>query len=810
MSTEGGQRDIADVLRQLGRAAVLTEAENSGLKPANNRMRCCFSGCRDKPVEQRADTVTLYTGSKGIARLRCFRCSADGTLVDLLAATHGWTDAQAIAHLHGLPAPTARPPLHVVKSEMPAGADKLKPDEVRRVWSELATDDLEGRQYLEGRGLNEAVPLGLVRFATERQPSAGYWWRDKRTVCALLKDVVGNLVGLQGRLVRPLKPGEKRKAISLKGSSAKTGFFGSPELIESSPLIVVAEGLADTLAVAQWSKGSGAVVVGATGASFLHHIADELKRCGIQVEGKVFALFVQNDAPLNLSRAEFDRLGQLLHREGARVVVCSTEREFKDVADALKAKPDMHWPPAALAEVLGGETEHETQASKLVEPVRGGLPIAERITVESYGQNLSTLVALLDDPVHREAILGRRGELAFNEMTGELDFAGGELDETDITGIRLRLEQHVRTPDGKLLKFGKEDVWEALAYLSKRKRVHPVGDWLRGLKWDGEDLYDDFAQQLGLDPHSLEAMLLRKWCISAAARALEPGCKVDTVLVLVGDEGLKKSSLFRLLAGNDLFCDTPIQIGDVDGYGVLRRNWIVEWAELESMKRARDRGSVKSFLSSPDDNYRAKFMRGFGRIARSSVIVGTTNDPDFLQGFDNRRFWCIAVDSKRVNPRRLMLWLRQHREQLWAQSANVYTAAFDCHDCLLERPKDWAPRMDWERCRAHRWHLDEDFEPVLREHNKAFREVDEWASLLRAYVTKEEPVFLTVAIVLQHAVNKPAGQWNRSDQMRAAEALKTVGWRGPVRRHAGEVGRFYLPPQTELPLDPTDDPTGGA
>lgn len=802
MSSQGGVPGIEDVLRQLGREAVIREAENAGLKPRNGRMRCPFVGCRDKLPEKRSDSAAIYPGKRGEPRIRCFICGQDGSLVDMLAALRGWSEVEAIRHLKGLPAPASKPALRLVQPEPPPAADKLTPEQVRALWEKLVPNDPEGRAYLEGRGLADAIELGFVRFVPADHPDSRmkYWWRDKRIVAALMKDVVGNYRGLQGRLIRPLKPGEKRKCIGFKGTWNKKAFFGSPELIESSPLIAVAEGLPDFLALAGWARGHQVVTVGAAGIDSLPSLAEELKRCDIPLEGRIFALFPQNDVPLNKSRAAFDRLGQMLHQQGARVVMVSVpDPEKKDLADWLQATPDAEWPPAALAEVLGGNGGDLDDRPKLLEPARGNLPIPERVKVDVWGQNLSTLVALLDDPLHREALTGKRGELAYNEMSGEIDFCGKELDDTDVTHIRIRIEQHAKTPEGKTLKFKREEVWDALTYLSKRRRIHPIRDWLTSLKWDGlPRLASELPRAFGYDDACLEAVMLEKWFVSAAARGIEPGCKVDTVLVLQGDEGIKKSTFFEILAGRKLFTASPVHIGEADGFSVLRHKWIVEWAELDSMKRARDQQSIKAFLSSPEDFYRPKWGRGHINVPRSCVIVGTTNEPRFLQEAQgNRRFWPVRVHKLDF------VWLREHREQLLAEAVARFLGAPSCEACR--------PLMPIERCDFHKWWLEDELVPVLREHNAEFQEADEWVNVIADWIKEQRDRAdwlgaVRVHDVLEKAIGKPPGQWGPRDPNRAAEALKRLGWaKFSRRRFKGKVGSWWVPPGFQAPLADLDD-----
>jgi predicted P-loop ATPase len=803
MTPQGGG-DIAEVLRRLGREAVVRELDNAGLRPRNGRARCPFPGCADKAPGERTDSVQLYPGKRGETRLRCHRCGTDGSLVDVIAALRQWDTTQAIHHLKGLEVPTSAP-LRLVTPPAPMPEkDRLPARDVAAVWESLVTESRHGQAYLEARGLGSSVALGLVRYLPEKPPrvpfsgvapkeltekvsrSLGEWVRKQRFVVGALRDVAGDVRGLQARLVRP-PVGKEPKIVTLAGSVSGRAFFGHPHLIEASPVVAVAEGLADTLAVAHWAEGHDACVCGAAGKESLVRLADELERLDVPVEGRIFVLFPQNDRPQNKSRACFERLGQALNRRGARVVFQSTHHEYKDVADWLQAHPDSDWPPPALAELLGGEAEAGPgESAQLVPSVRGALPIPERVRVEQYGQNFASLVALLDDPLHREAVCGRRGDFAFNEMTGEVTYAGGELDDTDVAGMRLRIELHGRSLSDKLLKFSDRDIWQAILYLSKRRKVHPVRDWLTSLAptWDGvERLEEGLAQAFGQPWPSLPALLLRKWFISAAARGMEPGCKVDTVLILTGDEGLKKSSLFKMLAGGkEYFTSSPIRIGEADGFSLLRRKWIVEWPELDSFKKAASAESVLAFLSNSDDDYRPKWGKSQVSIARSCVIVGTTNEERFLRGRFNRRFWIVNVANIDFD------WLKTHREALWAEAAHTFLGAATCPRCR--------PLLPESRCSQHRWWLEPEHEAELRAQNELHRDTGagEWSSVLAAYVTKENPTVLTVAHVLQHVVQKPMGQWTRGDEMRAAEAILDLGWRR-VRRHRGKVGRFYVPPE---------------
>jgi putative DNA primase/helicase len=208
---------------------------------------------------------------------------------------------------------------------------------------------------------------------------------------------------------------------------------------------------------------------------------------------------------------------------------------------------------------------------------------------------------------------------------------------------------------------------QAVAVVARKTIAHPVRDWLSSLVWDGTARLDGFAAKyLGALSSAYSAAVGRRWLIAAVARVFEPGCKVDSLLGLEGEQGIGKSSALRLLAGAEWFADTGIAIGEKDSYQALRRKWIYEFAELSSI-RGREIERVKGFLSSQVDTFRASYGRRTQDHPRQVVFAGSTNESQYLADpSGSRRFWplrCRTID---------LVALKCDRDQLWAEARVAY------------------------------------------------------------------------------------------------------------------------------------------
>lgn len=781
MSTrEGIQQDLDELLKRLGDEPVLREAEALGLSPKGRRMRCPWPGCQDKGPERDRDAV--LTGAH--PRLFCHACQGVGDLVDLLQLSRGLSKAEAIAHLSGVPVP-ARPPvqLRVVGTDLGEDPDKLSPAEVRRIWDGLALEDELGQAYLEKRGLGDALEHGLVRFATEKHPDKGLRGMAKRgyRVAVLQTDVVGNPRGIQLRNVGQLRA-DAPKILSVKGSAPKKGFFGAPELIESSAVVCVAEGLADTLAVAIWADARpGLAVVGASGMNFLANLADELAGAGVPLAGKIFGLFVQNDAPKNKSRKEFLRLAQKLKPLGAEIALIAVDREFKDVADWRQRNGDADWPPPELARALFADTEEAPAAAPTVLPAESAIPIPREIRAELFAQNFSTLCTLLDDPLHREPIMGR-GEVAWCQMRQGALFNGRPITDADVLAIRLGIESQSRSTDGKALKFSTQEIEQALHLVAHKNPIHPVRDWLSGLGWDGTPRLRELGPLMGHPLGQIEGVLLARWIISAVARALEPGCKADCALVLVGEQSAHKTTFLETLGG-DWYSGEAVAPGDKDGKQIMGGAWIIEWGELSAIRKT-DVEAVKHFLSQRIDMYRPPYGRRPIRAPRGCVIAGTSNPKDYLSDpTGNRRFWTVQVRHE-ID----LAWVRTNRDQLFAEATAIYRAAATCLACK--------PTFPAERCADHRWWLTKEEEVELAALNKEHEKHHPWSELVGDWL--ESDLFrnqVTAAQVLIEGLHKPEHQITAADEQAVGRVMRGLGWEKKRRLVGGRDRWVYVRPE---------------
>lgn len=201
-------------------------------------------------------------------------------------------------------------------------------------------------------------------------------------------------------------------------------------------------------------------------------------------------------------------------------------------------------------------------------------------------------------------------------------------------------------------KYGlKQDtkITAALQNVATRCHINPIKDMLEEChdRWDGNKHIENLLpSMLGCDKTEYNTSVLKLFMMGAIHRVYEPGCKFDYMLVLVGEQGKGKSSFLRFLALNDEWFNDNFNTLDGDkATEKLRGMWIVELAELQATKRAKDVETIKSFVTSRVDNYRVPYQKRTERRKRMCVLAGTSNPTDFLTDkTGNRRFLPVTCN----------------------------------------------------------------------------------------------------------------------------------------------------------------------
>lgn len=214
---------------------------------------------------------------------------------------------------------------------------------------------------------------------------------------------------------------------------------------------------------------------------------------------------------------------------------------------------------------------------------------------------------------------------------------------------------------------GKERIYDAMAVYANANKHHKIKDYLMSLKWDGILRIDRLLiDYFGAEDTAYTRAVTRKALAAAVARAMIPGVKFDSMLILSGAQGVGKSTFFRFL-GKDWYSDSLATFDGKDAAELIQGYWIIEAGELAGMNKS-EMNTVKQFLSKTEDVYREPYGRRTRPFPRSCIIVGTTNDKEFLKDrTGNRRFWPVDL-GKAEPPKSVFKDLPDEVDQIWAEA----------------------------------------------------------------------------------------------------------------------------------------------
>ena len=244
--------------------------------------------------------------------------------------------------------------------------------------------------------------------------------------------------------------------------------------------------------------------------------------------------------------------------------------------------------------------------------------------------------------------------------------------DTIVTDIRSYIVENYQG-----LCYGNEQIVSALVAEANRRPFHPVYDYLTNLEWDRTPRINRIPGVLNAKSHPLVPEYLRCFFVGAVARVLhnpgphsQNGAKVDTCLVLLGPQGIRKTTFFQsLVPQEDWFGSEPVGDLERDALLTVHRHWIHEMGEVDSIHRSHEAEKLKNWMSQTQDTFRQPYGRATGMFPRRFMVCGSTNRDEFLRDPTGARRWhVIQLHDRQIDTD----WVVANRDQIWAEAVEMY------------------------------------------------------------------------------------------------------------------------------------------
>ena len=242
-------------------------------------------------------------------------------------------------------------------------------------------------------------------------------------------------------------------------------------------------------------------------------------------------------------------------------------------------------------------------------------------------------------------------------------------------------QTHISSTLPAFARISKTMVQDAIMKVSKENTVDTARDYMAGLAWDNVPRLDSWlTHTYGVEDNEYHKKVGANWLKGLVKRIVFPGCKFDYVLVLEGEQGVKKSTSLAVLGGS-WHAETTMSTDTKDFFMQFAGKAIIEFSEGETLSRTEVK-RMKAIITMQSDRYRMPYERATLDFPRRCVFAMTTNQAEYLKDeTGNRRWLPVTVVKDEAD----IAWLEANREQLFAEAYHRIVAL---NETLYEFPKE--------------------------------------------------------------------------------------------------------------------------
>ena len=324
-----------------------------------------------------------------------------------------------------------------------------------------------------------------------------------------------------------------------------------------------------------------------------------------------------------------------------------------------------------------------------------------------------------------------QGKIKYNELKDATEYEGQTICSSAVIDVMLFIQDNY---DG--FRMEQSIIGNCMNYVAEKteNRYHPAREMMQEIydtvdvsfaphKTDPEDLFlYYFRAETGGDPkkEELYRAYAKYFLLGVIGRTFIPGYRMEAFPVLIGKQGICKSSAIRTMALNeDFFSDSFLDIRKKDAFLKIKGHMLYEIAEGEALSAGKaSHQLIKGFLSANFYDYRKPYKSSVERVPNSHVFLITTNEEqiDFLSDkTGSRRFHAINVGvggDIRINE------LENDMKYIWAKAMHMFfgTGPYE------------------EEGEQKGYFLDKELERYGQKCNLKFAEIDPWSIHIDAFI----------------------------------------------------------------------------